>query len=70
MEQVPVRAEGGRKCVYAFAITHLRFSVQEKQDRLSESQNRLTGLGVHTGRRNSGFAFAESHMRNQSVQSN
>jgi hypothetical protein len=54
-----------RICDYAFAG-----SVQEKQDRLSESQNRLTGLGLHTDRRNCGFAFAESHMREQSVQSN
>jgi hypothetical protein len=53
-----------RICDYAFAG-----SVQEKLDRLSESQNRLTGLGLHTGRRNCGFAFARSHMRDQSVQS-
>jgi hypothetical protein len=53
-----------RICDNAFAG-----SVQEKLDRLSESQNRLTGLGLRTGRRNCGFAFAESHMRNQSVQS-
>jgi hypothetical protein len=69
MEQVPVRAEGGRKCAPAFANTHVRDQCRREQDRLSESQNRLTGLGLHADGRNCDIAFAKSHMRDQSVQS-
>jgi hypothetical protein len=58
MEQVPVRAEGGRKCVPAFASAQVRDQCRREQDWLSESQNRLTGLGLYADGRNCDIAFA------------